>query len=92
MDQPGQQEVVGFYHMMERHPLAGNLPLEAIQLLDKGIMLQFMGRVAGVEMLALDPLLVAEVFDHISIKKPEQPFQLIDPLAGLAGPQQLIKV
>jgi len=41
--QPRQQHVVGFYDMMERYTIAGDLPLEAIQLIDKRFMLQFVG-------------------------------------------------
>lgn len=84
--------MVGFYDMMERNPLTADLLLEILQPGDKRIMLQFVGRVAGIPVQALDTLLVTEVFDHIPIQKTEQGFQFINPVAGLAGFQKLIKV
>ena len=92
MYQPLQQHVVGFYNMMERNPFAVDLLLEGMQLGDKRNMFQFMGRVAGVAVQSLEPLLVTEMFDHIPVQKTDQAFQLINPFTGLAGFQKLIKV
>jgi hypothetical protein len=92
MYQPLQQEVVGFYDMMELNPFSADLLLKGIQPRDKRIMFQFMGRVAGVAVQPLDTLLIAEMFDHVPVQKTEQRFQLTNPLADLAGLQQLIKM
>jgi hypothetical protein len=92
MYQPLQQQVVGLYHMMERNPFSAGFMLEGLQPRYKRIMFPFVGFIAGIAMLPLDSLLIAEVMDDIPIQEIEQDFQLFNPLASLAGSQKLVKV
>ena len=92
MKKPLQQQVVGFYKMMEGNSFGADLLFEYLQASNKGLVFFFMGSVARIFAKTLNTFLVVEMFDHISVQKIEQTFQLINPLAGLAGFQKLIEM